>query len=53
MNIKVILSRSKIRNKNPGQGFLDFILLFNIAGGRFGRKIIWSSQEYPDFGSKF
>ena len=27
---KIIFSRSKIRNKNPGHVFLDFILFFNI-----------------------
>ena len=28
---KIIFSRSKTRNKNPGHVFLDFILFFNIA----------------------
>ena len=27
---KIIFSRSKIRKKNPGHVFLDFILFFNI-----------------------
>ena len=40
---KVIFSRSKIRNKNPGQVFSDFILFFNIAVEKFGKNIIWSS----------
>ena len=35
---KVIFSRSKIRNKNPGHVFLDFILFFNIAVEKFGKK---------------
>ena len=58
-----IFSRSKIRNKNPMQVFLDFILFFNITVEIFGKKIIWSSlepskkiflsTEYSDFGSKF
>ena len=40
---KIIFSRSKIRNKNPGHVFLDFILFFNIAVEKFGKKVIWSS----------
>ena len=40
---KIIFSRSKNRNKNPRHVFLDFILLFNIAVVKFGKKIIWSS----------
>ena len=36
-------SISKIRNKNPGHVFLDFILFFNIAVEKLGKKIIWSS----------
>ena len=40
---KIIFSRSKNRNKNPGHVFLDFILFFNIAVEKFGKKIIWSS----------
>ena len=35
---KIIFSRSKIRNKNPRKVFLDFILLFNIAMEKFGKK---------------
>ena len=35
---KIISSRSKIRNKNPGHAFLDFILFFNIAVEKFGKK---------------
>ena len=42
-NKKVFFSRSKIRNKNPGHVFLDFILFFNIAVEKFGKKVIWSS----------
>ena len=37
---KIIYSRYKIRNKNPGHVFLDFILFFNIAVEKFGKKII-------------
>ena len=40
---KIIFSRSKIRNKNPGLVFLDFILFFDIAVETFGKEIIWSS----------
>ena len=40
---KIIHSRSKIRNKNPGHVILDFILFLNIAVEKFGKKIIWSS----------
>ena len=40
---KIIFSRSKIRNKNPGQVFLDFILFFNLAVKKLGKKIVWSS----------
>ena len=40
---KTIFSRSKIRDKNPGHVFLDFILLFNNAVEKFGKNIIWSS----------
>ena len=29
-------SISKIRNKNPGHVFLDFVLFFNIAMEKFG-----------------
>ena len=35
---KIIFSRSKIRNKNIRHVFLDFILLFNIAVKKFGKK---------------
>ena len=35
---KIIFSRSEIRNKNPGHIFLDFILFFNIAVAKFGKK---------------
>ena len=35
---KVIFSRFKIRNKNPGQVFIDFILFFNIAVEKLGKK---------------
>ena len=35
---KNIFSRSKMRNKNPGHVFLGFILFFNIAVEKFGRK---------------
>ena len=39
---KIIFSRSKTRNKNLGYIFLDFILFFNVAVEKFGKKIIWS-----------
>ena len=42
-NKKILFSRSKTRNKNPGHIFLDFILFFNIAVEKLGKKIIWSS----------
>ena len=35
---KNIFSRSKIRNKNPGLVFLDFILFFNITVQKFVKK---------------
>ena len=35
--------RSKIRNKKRGHVFLDFVLFFNIAVEKFGKKVIWSS----------
>ena len=40
---KTIFSKSKIRNTKRGHVFLDFILFFNIAVERFGKKVIWSS----------
>ena len=40
---KIIFSRSESRNKNTGHVFLDFMLFFNIAVEKFGKKIIWSS----------
>ena len=43
---KFIFSRSKIRNKNSGQAFLDFILSFNIAVEKFAKEIIWSSWNF-------
>ena len=62
-NTKFFFSRSKHRNKNPGLVFLDFIFFFNIAVKKFSRKNnfvelelskeIFSSPEYPNFGSKF
>ena len=33
----------KIRNKKRGHVFLNFILFFNIAVEKFGKKVIWSS----------
>ena len=49
-NTKNIFSRSKSRNKNPGHVFfLNFILLFNIAVEKFGKKIIWSGALEGDF----
>ena len=40
---KFIFSRSKIRDKNPGDTFLDFKFFFNIAMESVGKNIIWSS----------
>ena len=37
-NKKVFFSRSKIRNKNPGHVFLDFILFLTIAVEKFPKK---------------
>ena len=37
---KTIFSRSKIRNKKREHVFLDFILSFNIAVEKFGKKVI-------------
>ena len=39
---KTIFSKSKIRNKKHGHVFLDFMLFFNIAVEKFGKKVIWS-----------
>ena len=39
----IIFSRSKIRNKNPGHVFLDFVLSFTITVEKFCKKILWSS----------
>ena len=62
-NTKNFFSRSKSRNSNPGHVFLDFIVLFNIAVEKFGKKNnlvklklskeIVLSPEYVNFGSKF
>ena len=35
---KTIFLRSKIRNKKRGHVYLDFILFFNIAVEKFGKK---------------
>ena len=35
---KIIFSRSRNRDKNPGHASLDFILFFNIAVEKFGKK---------------
>ena len=40
---KFIYSRSKIRNRNPGSVFFDFILLFNVPIEKFSKKIVWLS----------
>ena len=42
-NIKNISSGPKSRNKNTGHGFLNFILFFNVAVEKFGKKMFWSS----------
>ena len=34
----ILKSKSKIRSKNPGHTFLDFILFFTIAAEKFGPK---------------
>ena len=62
-NIKKLFSRDlKLETKNAGTFFLDFILFFNIAVEKLGKKSnlvklelskeIFLSPEYPDFGSK-
>ena len=40
---KTIFSRSEIRSKKRGHVFLGFILFFNIAAEKIGKKVIWSS----------
>ena len=40
---KTIFSKSRIRNKKRRQIFLDFILFFNIAVEKLGKKVTWSS----------
>ena len=42
-NKKTYSQDLKLETKIPGMFFLDFILLFNIAVEKFGRKIIWPS----------
>ena len=43
-NTKKLFSEDlKIETKIPDTFFLDFILFFNIAVEKFGKKIIWSS----------
>ena len=43
-NIKKLFSQDlKLETKNAEMFFLDFILLFNIAVEKFGKKVIWSS----------
>ena len=36
---KIIFPKSKSRNKNPEHVFVDFILFFNIAVEKFGKKV--------------
>ena len=53
----------KLETKNASTFFLDFILFFNIAVEKLGKKSnlvklelskeIFLSPEYPDFGSKY
>ena len=62
---KIIYSRSKIRNKNPGHVFLDFILLYCSLISQWKKSVennlvmlellkeMFLSTEYPDSGSKF
>ena len=45
-NIKNISSGPKSRNKNTGHVFLDFILFFNVAVEKFGKKMFWSSWSF-------
>ena len=63
-NIKKLFSQDlKLETKNMGTFFLDFILFFNIALEKLGKKSnlvklelskeIFLSPEYPDFGSKY
>ena len=52
------ISRSKIRNKNPGNVFLDFVLFFNIAMEKFDLKKIgqvgaFKAQNIPILGPNF
>ena len=42
-HLKIISPKSKSRNKNPEHVFVDFILFFNIAVEKFGKKVFWSS----------
>ena len=43
-NIKKLFSLDlKLETKNADTFFLDFILFFNIAVEKFGKKVIWSS----------
>ena len=43
-NIKKLFSQDlKLEKKKRGHDFLDFILFFNTAVEKFGKKIIWSS----------
>ena len=43
-NIKKKFSQDlQLEKKNLGTLFLDFILFFNIAEEKIGKKIIWSS----------
>ena len=53
-NIKKLFSQDLIRNKNPDQVFLDFILFLDLILLRLElSKEIFLSPEYLDFGFKF
>ena len=46
-NIKKLFSQDlKLETKNAGTFCLDFILIFNIAVEKLGKKVIWSSWSY-------
>ena len=53
-NIKKLFTQDLIRNKNPDQVFLDFILFLDLILLRLElSKEIFLSPEYLDFGFKF
>ena len=47
---KIFSQHLKLESKIMGKLFLDFVLFFNIAAEKFGKKIIWSSwSSQKDF----